>query len=116
MALAVLSDEEVDKAPLYELISVSLTKDGISSWGTANACSTSYSIIGLISSGVDFEKEYVDEENETLVDNLFKFAENGKFKWELGGVVDDSFATPQGFLALCTYRAYILNSKVVEIF
>ena len=116
IALCVLSDEQVDKAPLYDLISSSLTKDGISSWGTANACSTSYSIIGLIASGVDIEKEYVDEEYETLVDNLFKFVENGKFKWELAGVIDESFATPQGFLALCTYRAYLEKLEVVEIF
>lgn len=116
MALCVLSDESVDKSALYELISSSITKDGISSWGTANACSTAYSILGLLASGVDIDKEYLDEEGHTLVENLLAFEENGKFSWELGGVIDEDFSTSQGFLALVAYKLYKENNNKVEIF
>ena len=116
MALSVLSDESVDKTVLFELISSNITKDGISSWGTANACSTAYSIIGLLASGVDIDKEYLDEEGESLIKNLLAFENDGKFSWELGGVIDDTFSTPQGFLALVAYKVYKESNIGVEIF
>ena len=115
MALAVLSEDEIDKTELFNLIKPNVTVDGITSWGTANACSTSYSIIGLIASGSNLS-DYNDAENLTLIENLLDFAKDGKFSWEKGGVIDDSFATPQGFLALVTYKLYNAGAEVVEIF
>ena len=93
-----------------------ITKDGVSSWGTANSCSTAYSILGLLASGVDIDKEYLDEEGHTLVENLLAFEENGKFSWELGGVLDEDFSTSQGFLALVAYKLYKENNNKVETF
>lgn len=116
MALCVLSEDTVDKSSLIGLISPNVTNDGISTWGTANACSTSYSILGLLANGANLNKEFVDEENETLVENLLKFEENNKFKWELEGIVDDQFATPQAFLALVSYKLFLNNCETLEIF
>lgn len=114
MALIVTSNLKKDKTSLYNLINPNISNEGIISWGLANACSTSYTILGLLASGENINTIFLSENGNNLVENLLKYATNGQFKNYLDGDIDPYFATPQGFLALVAYKNFDqTKSKVV---
>jgi len=116
MALIVSSDLSIDKAPLFSLIKDNISDNGIVSFERANACSTSYSVLGLLATGININKEYLSENGNNLIQNLLSYESNSLFKNYLDEDVDLEFATPQAFLALACYKVFCKTSQRVEIF
>lgn len=115
-ALMATYNLDIDKTNLYALIDNSLTKDGISSWGNANACSTAYAILGLVASNIDPTSEKYTIEGSNLVESLLKYEENGAFKFTLDGEIDLAFSTPQAFSALVAFKIYQATKKPFLLF
>ncbi|MGM9899500.1 MAG: hypothetical protein ACI32E_02835 [Bacilli bacterium] len=116
ICLCVTINEQIDKTPFLDLIKDSVSSGGISTWGQVNASSTAVSIMGLLSEGIDLEQNYLDEEGNTLINNLLTFEQEGAFKWVKDGPIDLDFSTPQSFLACVCYKVYLKNHKPVVVF
>lgn len=116
ITLAVTIKDRFEKQPLLDLIKNSIVKGGVSTWGNLNAASTASAIIGLTSLGIDLNKNYLDEDGNSLIINLLSFEEQGAFKWEKDGEIDLNFSTPQGFLACVCYKVFTETQKPVEVF
>lgn len=116
-ALIATYNLDIDKSALHALIDESLTKDGVSSaWGGANACSTSYVILGLVASNLDPTSPKYTTEDINLIEALLKYEEGGAFKFQLDGDIDLGFSTPQAFSALVAYKLYCKDKKPIIIF
>ena len=72
--------------------------------------------MGLLSEGIDLEQNYLDEEGNSLINNLLTFEQEGAFKWVKDGPIDLDFSTPQSFLACVCYKVYLKNHKPVVVF
>ena len=82
-------------------------KEGISSWGNANASSTASAILGLIAVGQNPRGESFTVEDIDLVEALMTFAKETGFKYLMTDVdADLAFSTPQAFAALVSYKIY----------
>lgn len=82
-------------------------KEGISSWGNANASSTASAILGLIAVGQNPRGESFTVEDIDLVEALMTFAKETGFKYLMTDVdADLAFSTPQAFAALVGYKIY----------
>ena len=82
-------------------------KEGISSWGSANASSTASAILGLLSVGLDPRSEAFTVEEIDLLEALMTFIKDTGFKYLLTDEnADLAFSTPQAFAALVSYKIY----------
>jgi hypothetical protein len=92
---------------MIDYIKNAQTKDGITSWGSANASSTSQAIIGLYAVGEDPRGESYTKEDIDLVEALMTFIGEDGFKYLLNDENDDmAFSSPQAFAALALYKIY----------
>lgn len=92
---------------MIDYIKNAQTKDGITSWGSANASSTSQAIIGLYAVGEDPRGESYTKDDMDLVEALMTFIGEDGFKYLLNDENDDmAFSTPQAFAALALYKIY----------
>ena len=82
-----------------------LSKDGVVSWGNANASSTAAVILGLLSIGIDPRSEAYTVEGVDLIESLMQYQGQSGFKYLLADTNDDlAFSTPQAFAALVAYK------------
>ncbi len=93
---------------LQREIKLTLTADGVESWGSANASSTAMVIIGLVGHGIDPRGEDFTVDGYDLIEALLKYEANyGAFRWKLTDAdADMLFSTPQAFSALVAYKLY----------
>ena len=116
-ALMALFDHEIDKTPLVNLIKENLTPQGVLSWGTANACTTAYAIMGLVASNINPTSAEFTVENINLVEALLNFhLGDGSFKYSAEGETDLDYSTPQSFAALVAYREFVRTKMQFILF
>ena len=80
--------------------------------GTENAATMSQIILGLLANGFDPSGiDYTQGENN-LISRILEFQnEDGSFDYLYGDeLADEDFSTPQAFLALVMYHAYVNNN------
>ena len=83
----------------------SMSKDGVVSWGNANASSTAAVILGLLAIGEDPRSEAYTVDGVDLMEALMLYQGDAGFKYLQADTNDDlAFSTPQAFAALVAYK------------
>jgi hypothetical protein len=92
---------------MVSYIKENLSKDGITSWGSANSASTASVVFGLIAHAIDPRGEDYQTEGVDLIEALISYEVEGAYKWTLDSETTDMmFSTPQVFSALVAYKIY----------
>jgi len=116
IGLLATSNEDIDHAPLFNLIDPNLSKDGIISWGEANSATTANVIIGLIAMGYNPAGDSYITEDVNLLEALLTYEEEGGFVLHHGDDLDLQFSTPQAFAALVTYKVFVETGEAFNLF
>lgn len=108
MAVSSVKDSEAGTSivnAMVDYILENMSKDGVVSWGNANASSTSAVILGLLAIGEDPRSEAYTIDGIDLMEALMLYQGDAGFRYLLNDDLDDlAFSTPQSFAALVAYR------------
>lgn len=113
-AMLALFNEEYDSTPYEAMIHSGLSEAGVLGYNqTPSACSTAYTIMGLIAKGIDPNQYVVGNNTYHLVDALLSFSlEDGSFKEHLTDTLSNlAYATPQAFAALTAYQVFLTTKS-----